>query len=367
MIRFILILCVFSFSCTRASNLTEKDEDHLVVFPSGSLNVTEEIFYNKMNKLEFEVPMVYNEQVAKFIDFFAINWQPRLKEVLSLSEHYFPIYDKIFDQYDIPYEIKYLSIIESALNPKAVSRSGAVGLWQFMPATGKLYGLKNTYEIDERSSIEKSTVAAAKYLKESYKRFGDWHLALASYNAGPGGIARAMRRSGGENFWEIQPFLYKETQDYIPKYIAMAYIMNTYKEYGITAKTSDIDLHNLTSVALGDIYFLDDLAKVLEVKVSTIKSWNPELKSDRLPSKSYALRLPEDYSYKILERKNVLMDLNKISTVARVPKYYYHTVKKGECLPLIARRYKTTVGQLKTWNGLHSSLIFPNQKLKIYK
>tara|TARA_X000000950_G_scaffold289472_1_gene413874 strand:+ start:2488 stop:3531 length:1044 start_codon:yes stop_codon:yes gene_type:complete len=347
--------------------LTEKDEDHLVVFPSGSLNVTEEIFYNKMNKLEFEVPMVYNEQVAKFIDFFAINWQPRLKEVLSLSEHYFPIYDKIFDQYDIPYEIKYLSIIESALNPKAVSRSGAVGLWQFMPATGKLYGLKNTYEIDERSSIEKSTEAAAKYLKESYKRFGDWHLALASYNAGPGGIARAMRRSGGENFWEIQPFLYKETQDYIPKYIAMAYIMNTYKEYGITAKTSDIDLHNLTTVALGDIYFLDDLAKVLEVKVSTIKSWNPELKSDRLPSKSYALRLPEDYSYKILERKNVLMDLNKISTVARVPKYYFHTVKKGECLPLIAKRYKITVGQLKTWNSLHSSLIFPNQKLKIYK
>jgi len=341
--------------------------DKIASFPSGTLGVTEEVFNSKMNCLEFEVPMVYNQQVGKYIDFFAITWQKKLKEVLQLSEYYFPIYDRIFDRYDIPYEIKYLSIIESALNPNAVSKSGAVGLWQFMPATGKLYGLKNTNSIDERKSIEKATEAAAKYLRSSFERFGDWHLALASYNAGPGGISRAIKKSGGTNFWEIQPFLYKETQEYIPKYIAMTFVMNTYKDYGITPNIGKRDFKNINTIVCSEAYFLEDLALILQVDIATLKFWNPELKNGQLPSQKYELRLPEDYSYKFLENIEKLNRMHRTSQKIKAPQYTIHFVKRGESIPVIARHYQVSVGEIKSWNDLKSNLIFPNQKLKIYK
>ena len=205
----------------------------IVSFESNKIPVDFKLFKCHINTLDLEVQMDYNSFVKKQIDFFGVRWQSKLKQMISKSAYFFPVYEEILNSYDMPIELKYLSIIESGLNPFAGSHAGAIGPWQFMPATARIFDLRMNNSIDERRSILKSTHAACTYLKQMHNQYDDWLVALAAYNCGPGNVRKAMRYSGKKDFWGIYDYLPRETQNYVPKYIAMTYLMNFYDAYGI--------------------------------------------------------------------------------------------------------------------------------------
>ncbi len=347
----------------------------IVDFESNSIPVDERLFNFHVSTLEFVIPMDYNSYVKRQIDFFGTNWQKRLKEVITRSEFYFPIYEKILDKHNMPLEIKYLSVIESALNPYARSRSGAVGPWQFMPATGRIFDLNENYVMDERRSVEKSTEAAAGYLKSMYEMFGDWYVAIASYNCGPGNVRKAIRRSGRTDFWGMYHFLPRETQNYVPKFIAMAYMMNFYSEYGITA-VPPIDVPGPYHPVLctGSLSF-QVITEMLGVSKEQLMAYNPELKEQVIPklSKGYWLNIPQEMVLNFYEWESDIKECSIEHNIAvkeleaAQPKYVYHKVRRGESLGVIARKHGCSVGQIKRWNRLRSNVIHPHQKLKIYR
>jgi membrane-bound lytic murein transglycosylase D len=338
--------------------------DHIVVFEDNRIQLDSQTFFRHMNQMEFEIPMDYNDQVHKYINYFATSWQPRLKEMITLKDYYFPTYESILDQYDLPIEIKYLSVIESALNQKAVSVSGAVGLWQFMPYTGKIYGLQINSYVDERKSIEKATHAACHYFTDMHAQFDDWLIVLASYNCGPGNIRKAIRRSGGKKtFWEIYPYLPRQTRNYVPKYIAMAYMMNFYGHYGISPIKLEYP-NQLSTVNCSSNYSIEAIAKVLDLDSEKILSLNPVLRTSRLPVKGdIALNLPANKCIEFYEQETNILELSE----QLKPKTTQHkyVVKRGESLPLIARKNNCSVMELKDWNQLRGNIIHPGQKLII--
>jgi membrane-bound lytic murein transglycosylase D len=338
----------------------------LKIFDENRLTVSADEFVPKMSSLEYEIPMDFNDEVAHYIDVFATSWQSKLKEVITLSEVYFPIYEELLDREGVPTEIKYLSVIESALNPVAVSRAGAVGTWQFMPATGKLYGLKVNGQIDERSDVVQSTIAGSHYLKSMYEKYGDWLVALASYNCGPGNINRAVRRSGGKTtFWEIYPFLPRQTQNYVPKFIAMAYLMNFYDDHGIKPAVPTVR-SEFAKVQVSKEHSFEAIRDHLNIDEYTFRFLNKQFKADRVPSHMdwISLWLPADKAKKFIDEEEVILALSasdeyQIKTVTVV-------VKRGESLPVIARRNNCTVTQLKHWNNLKGNVIHPGQKLTVH-
>ena len=347
----------------------------LVSFDANHIPVDEKLFNYHMSTMEFVIPMDYNPYVKKQIDFFGTRWQKRLKEVITSSSYYFPIYEEILDKHDMPLELRYLSVIESALNPYATSRSGAVGLWQFMPATGRIFNLDQNYVVDERRSIEKSTEAAATYLKSMYKMFGDWYVAIASYNCGPGNVRKAIRRSGRRDFWGMYHFLPRETQNYVPKFIAMAYIMNFYHVYGITAVPPiDVKRPYHPVHCTGEMSF-QVIAEMLGISTEELMSYNPELKEQVIPrsSNGYWLNVPVDMVDQFYDTEGEIqactkeLDLAKKELAAATPKFIYHKVRRGESLGVIARKHHCSVSQLKKWNNIRGSVIHPNQRLKIYR
>jgi membrane-bound lytic murein transglycosylase D len=338
--------------------------DHIVVFEDNKIRLDSQTFFNHMNQMEFEIPMDYNDQVHKYINYFATKWQPRLKEMITLKEYYFPVYESILDQYQLPIEIKYLSVIESALNQKAVSVSGAVGLWQFMPYTGKIYGLQINSYVDERKSIEKATHAACHYFTDMKEQFDDWLIVLASYNCGPGNIRKAIRRSGGKKtFWEIYPYLPKQTRNYVPKYIAMSYMLNFYGHYGISPVEISTP-NDLSTIHCSSNYSIDAIAKILNMDKSEILKLNPVLRTSRLPRKGeIALNLPTNKCLLFYERKAEILKLSE--EMKPVVTEFKYTVRRGESLPVIARKNNCSVRELKDWNQLRGSMIHPGQKLII--
>lgn len=338
--------------------------DHIVQFEDNKIQLDSQTFFKHMNQMEFEIPMDYNDQVHKYINYFATSWQSRLKEMITLKEYYFPIYESILDQYDLPIEIKYLSVIESALNQKAVSVSGAVGLWQFMPYTGKIYGLEINSYVDERKSIEKATHAACHYFTDMKEQFDDWLIVLASYNCGPGNIRKAIRRSGGKKtFWEIYPYLPRQTRNYVPKYIAMAYMMNFYGHYGISPVKLNYP-NQLSTVKCSSNYSIAGIAKVLEMDQEEILGLNPVLRSSRLPlNGELDLKLPADKCVRFYELESDILEISEKMKPELTERKY--VVKRGESLPLIARKNNCSVRELKEWNQLRSSVIHPGQKLVI--
>ncbi len=347
----------------------------LVYFENREIPLEEDLYRYQVSTLEFEVAMDYNNLVRRQINYFGNQWQSSLKKMVTKSKDYFPIYEEILDQYDMPLEIKYLSIIESSLNPFARSRSGAVGPWQFMPATGRSLDLNINYNVDERRSVEKSTHAACQYLKQMYNTFGDWHVALASYNCGPGNVRKAIRNSGRRDFWGMYNYLPRETQNYVPKFIAMAYLMNFYEEFGITPAPYSNDVMNYTTVYCKQGLDFKIIAEKLRIDGKELLSYNPELKvQDITFTKSpYYLNVPSDkveLYYENLTEIELISEIRaeerRIAELNR-PKYVYHTVRRGECLPIIAKKYGCTVTQLKSWNGIRGSVIHPNQKIKIVR
>lgn len=355
----------------------------VVTFDSNELPLDENLYRYHVSKLQFEIPMDYNELVKKQIDFFGTRWQDKLKIMVTKSQYIFPIYEEILSEYNMPLEIKYLSIIESGLNPYARSHSGAVGAWQFMPATGKEYDLTINSSVDERRSLEKSTRAACSYLKRMYAVYGDWLVALASYNCGPGNVRKAIRLSGSTNFWGIYPYLPRETQNYVPKFIAMAYIMNYHSEYCIIPVPYDATSFLTQKVYCEEGLNFKIIADKLEMSTEELLRFNPELKVTAIPynGNGYLLHVPENkvHLYYLnqceitelskVQQDSAVLETESMATVVEVkkPKVIYYTVKHGDNLQKIATRHQVTISQLRKWNGIKGSTIHPKQRLKIYK
>ncbi len=341
--------------------------DEITEFLDNEIPVDSSIFFSHVNSLEFQISMDYNSEVKRFINYFGTSWQSKLKQMITLSEHYFPVYESVFDKNDLPLELKYVSVIESALNPYATSRSGAVGLWQFMPYTGKIYDLKIDRYQDERRDIEKSTEAAAHYFKDMSLVFDDWLVVIASYNCGPGNIRKAIRHAGGKTgFWEIYPYLPKQTQNYIPSYIAVAYLMNFYEHYGIFPAYAEKPEANVTKVICSPNHNLQAVAETLDMTIEYIRKLNPPLKSDNIPANvsTMEIYLPSDKAHMFIDKEGEILVLSESYTPA-VQEVVY-VVKRGDSLGAIANRKGCSVAEIKDWNNLRSNTIHPGNRLKLY-
>lgn len=332
----------------------------------------------KLKQLLTTVPMDYNLQVQGFIDRYSTDrYRSYLSRMMGLGNYYFPIYERVFEESGLPAEIKYLSIIESALDPHAVSRVGATGLWQFMYATAKMYDLRMDRHMDERKDPVVASYAAARYLLESYERFGDWLLAIAAYNCGPGNVLKAIKRSGQENpdFWTISPYLPKETRNYVPAFIAMTYMLEYHEEHGIYP---DGEMNHVGEVQLVSVQHpipFSSIAEAMQVDESLLKFLNPAYKQNFVNGSSESpkrLVLPQvspasyEQLYAVLNEANhaigkeVMLAANRPSTVT-------YTVRKGDTLSGIANKHKgATVNSIKTANGLKNNQIKPGMKLQIF-
>ena len=337
------------------------------------------VYNDRLANLPCVVPMIYNQVVKSHIDRYASKLRHQVSYMLGMMEYYEPLIEQALDVYDVPNELKYLPVVESALNPVAVSRVGATGLWQFMYSTGKLYGLKQNSLVDDRRDPEKSSWAAAKYLRSLYDRFGDWSLAIAAYNCGPGNVNKAIYRSGGKReFWDIYWYLPRETRGYLPAFIAANYIMTYHAEHGICPMESKLPLATDT-IMVNRLLHFDQIVAVCDIDIETLRGLNPQYKENVIPGKFQpnSLRLPEDkirdfilsgdsiYNY---EREKYFSEekVKELKNQALNTGFVIHKIRSGETLSTIARRYRVTITDLKRWNGLKSSNIVAGKTLKIY-
>lgn len=331
--------------------------------------------------IESEIPLDYNDYVRPYIDLYTVRKRLLLSKVLTLSKLYFPIIEEIFDREGIPLEMRYLAVIESALNHAATSPVGAAGMWQFMAPTGKMYGLKTTNTLDERRDFIKSTEASVKYFKNSYRVYQDWLLVIASYNCGIGNVNKAIKRSGGKrNFWDIMPYLPKETRGYVPAFIAATYAMNYASEHNIYPADLDLNYHTDT-VLVDNRYSLEQLSLALEMPIEELKQLNPSLRKGYIPftGDKIALTLPYNKVIKFTTINNFnnlnLVDEQLIALVnkqdnnargnGKQDKIYYK-VKRGDLLASIASQYDVTVKQIKKWNRIKGTKLKKGQRLTIY-
>lgn len=322
--------------------------------------------------------LIYNEQVQKFIDFYGYRRRESVARMLGLGRLYFPMFEAMLDKYNLPMELKYLAIVESALNPVAISRAGAVGLWQFMPATGRMYGLNPGQSIDDRRDPFKATDAACRHFIDLYNRFGDWHLVLAAYNAGSGGVSRAIKRSGGKtDYWEVQPYLPRETQNYVPAFIAVVYVMNHHKDFNLFPATPPFDFYELDTVGVRGFLTLDYLAEKLSLDRESVAFLNPALKDGKVygsPEEPWYLTLPRSAIGTFIANQTLFLEEMKeketkpstaTASTSKATSGRVHVVKKGESLGVIASRHKVSVTALKKRNNLKSNTIHPGQRLII--
>ncbi|MBE6212216.1 MAG: LysM peptidoglycan-binding domain-containing protein [Rikenellaceae bacterium] len=327
------------------------------------------------------VHLPYNYIVRNFINQYLNGRWSSLSSVLALSKYYFPIIEEELHAAGLPLELRYLPIIESNLSIRATSRMGAVGLWQFMPATGKNLGLEINSLVDERCDVLKSTRAACKFLAHLYKTYGDWTLAIAAYNCGPGNVNRALARAGEncKTFWDIYDFLPRETRGYVPKYIAAAYAYTYHKAHNIEPKATP-DCIATDTVMVHRVMHLGQVASTLNIPIETLRDLNPQYKLDIVPAtkKAYSLRLPTRYTSEFISNEKAIHEkdslyLKEYLNPANLEKKraegvgYIYTVRKGDNLGLIAKRNRCTVKELMKWNRLKSTVIRPGQKLRIEK
>lgn len=327
--------------------------------------------------------IVYNSRITGYINLYAKRRKKTTAKMLGLAPLYFPIFEETLDKYNMPLELKYLAIVESALNPKAKSRVGAAGLWQFMYRTGKMFDLEVTSYYDERSDVYKSTDAACQYLKSLHKMYNDWDLALAAYNCGPGNVNKAIRRSGGKkSYWEIRDFLPRETRGYVPAFLAVNYIMNYASEHNIYPKTPDISCFKVDTVVLSDHLSFEQISKYLDIPIEYIEFLNPAYKLNFIPNTGEAniLCLPVEkigdfltneatiYALKTEKDKkdSIAFAQNKIISPTKKGNAIVYRVRSGDVLGKIAQRYHCRVSQIKNWNNLYSDRLKIGQKLYIY-
>ncbi|MBL7917050.1 MAG: transglycosylase SLT domain-containing protein, partial [Bacteroidia bacterium] len=333
-------------------------------------------YQSRIAKLDVNSPfdLVYNEHVKGFIKLYAVRKRESVSRMMGVAQLYYPMFEEVFDRYNIPLELKHLAVIESALIPYAKSRAGAMGLWQFMYPTGKMFGLNVSSYIDERCDPYKATVAAAEYLKSLYTMFNDWQMVLAAYNAGPGTISKAIRRSGGKKtYWEIRPYLPTETQGYVPAFIAANYVMNYATEHNIYAAVPRKTYFEVDTVIVKEQMSFEQLSQALEIEIDEIQYFNPQYRKNVIPSGGNAMCLPKSKIGVFLTNEQDIYAAIKAqqNTIGNVPPTYSevkktHTVKSGEKLSTIAKKYGVTVSDLKSWNYIGKRGIRPGKKLTIY-
>lgn len=320
---------------------------------------------NGLNK-NLVVKLPYNQKVRNYIDVYVNKRRQQVDVMLALSQYYFPIFEQAMEKNGVPQELKYLAVIESALNPRAVSRVGASGPWQFMYQTGRMYGLRINNHVDERFDPTQASEAAARYLKDLHDNFGDWILAIAAYNCGPGNVNKAIRRAKGKtDFWQIYPFLPRETRGYVPAFIGATYVMNYYEEHGFEKP--------LLAPILTDTLLIDQdlnlkvVAEKLNIPIQVIRDLNPQYRKDVIPGNTdyYSLRLPVNFVVKFMENENDIF-ADSANYIPPTPTRFQHRVQRGQTLSGIAKRYGVKVSSIMEWNNLRSSTIYPNQILYIY-
>ena len=343
---------------------------------------SDSIYIDRLSRMPVIMEMPYNEIVRKFIDMYATRLRNQVAFMLSACNFYMPIFEKALDAYDLPLELKYLPIIESALNPSAVSRAGAAGLWQFMLQTGKLYGLESNSLVDERRDPIKATWAAARYLKDLYGIYNDWNLVIAAYNCGPGNVNKALARAGGgTTFWDIYEYLPRETRGYVPAFVGASYAYAYHQQHGIQSENPPMPLATDT-IRVTRLLHLGQVASTLDIPIETLRTLNPQYKMDIIPAtiKSYTLVLPQHYlcqyiaSEEEIHRKDSTYlkeyinpaNIEKKKLADATPAYTTYTVKRGDTLGAIARRYRTTTAQIMKLNKLkNANKLREGQRLRI--
>ncbi len=346
--------------------------------------INDSIYADRLDRLPSIIEMTFNDVTKQFIERYANRHRRLVANMLGLSTFYMPMIESTLDSYNMPQELKYLPIIESALNPKAVSRAGAKGLWQFMFQTGKLYGLKANNYIDERFDPLKSTHAAIKYLRDLHKFFQSWDLAIAAYNCGPGNVKKAIIRSGGKtNFWQIYRFLPRETRGYIPAFIAANYIMNYYEEHGIIPMQPTLPIATDTVHVNKNLHF-SQVSELCNIELDAIRAMNPQYIRDIVPGKSETcvLRLPNETITNLLNlgdsvykhKEEIFFPPTQLAQLEKGVKLNdggrgagkRHKVRNGETLSTIARKYGVSVKQIMRANGMKNTKIRAGRYINIY-
>ena len=351
-------------------------------------DVPDSVYIDRINRINTSVKIPYNDVVRSFIIYYTQKMsRDKISKIVGLSSYYLPIFEEVFDQYGLPQELAKVAVIESALNPMAVSRAKAAGMWQFMRRTGTQYGLEINEYVDERFDYLQETHAAAKYLKDAYAIFGDWSLAIASYNCGPGNVNKAIRRAGGaRDFWDVYQYLPRETRGYVPAFIAAMYTLAYYREHNITPSHIDTPPQVDTFHISNNLHF-GQVSECVGISVDMLRKLNPEYVKDIVPGKgkTRVIKLPYSFSGAFIDvqdsiytyKDSIYFDPVKVKEVSAgvsrssrssssAPSYFVYTVKKGDSLGKIASRNSTTISKIKSWNNLRKDTIVPGQKLRIY-
>ncbi|MDP3453737.1 MAG: LysM peptidoglycan-binding domain-containing protein [Bacteroidales bacterium] len=357
------------------------DDGSIIDLEEGILqsDIPDSVYIERLKAINSFIPLPYNNIVKNHIIFYTQRIPNKIDAILGLSGYYMPQFEEIFDQYNLPKELKIMAIIESALNPRAVSSANAKGMWQFMYRTALQYNLRIDSYVDERLDPIASGHAAAKYLKDSYTIFGDWMLAIASYNCGPGNVNKAIRRAGGSrDFWTIYPYLPRETRGYVPSFVAALYTMNYYKEHRITPRFVSMPAHVDTFIINRPLHF-GQISELLNIPKEVISDHNPQYINEVIPgnNKGNILRLPYNYTSVFIDNEkdiytykdsiffNPIIYNHSRAVATSQRSSLTHTVKSGETLSHIATRYRVRVADIQAWNGV-KTVIRPGQRLVIY-
>ncbi len=345
------------------------------------------VYTKRLYALPTEMELSFNQVVKSYIEMYTVRKRDLVSYMLTIGDYYFPMFEEALDREGLPLELKYLPVIESALNPIAVSRAGATGLWQFMLRTGQGYGLEVNSLVDERRDPYKSTQAAVRYLRDLHLIYNDWNLVIAAYNCGPGNVNKAITRSGGKrDYWEIYYFLPKETRGYVPAFIAANYVMNHYSDHNICPASYSNSNVAMDTIQVCEHMHFEQLSSILNIPVSDLKRWNPQFKKDVIPGdyKPYALSLPTNKITDFIAKKQDILDYKKdelLTHRTNTDRYIssddvgggkhtqnvYYRVRKGDNLGKIAKRNGVTVSQLKSWNRLRSNTIPVGKRLIVKK
>jgi membrane-bound lytic murein transglycosylase D len=345
-----------------------------------NIQVSDSVYIDRLSQLAMMIELPYNDKVKSCIDYYVDRHRTMVEYMLGLGPLYFPMIEEALDKYDLPLELKYLTIVESALNPVALSPAGASGLWQFMLPTGKLYGLEINNLVDERRDPVKATDAACRFLKDLYATFGDWNLAIAAYNCGGGCVSRAIKRANGKtDFWEIYSYLPKETRGYVPFFIAANYVMSYYAYHDLHPAKTTLPVSTDTVMVTKPIHF-DQIAEVLKMEKEEIRLLNPQYKKDIIPgnTKPQPLKLPAMQTYAFVEKEDSVANyqadvyfknrtvVGPLSAKKANQEKVIHKVAAGETMLAIANKYGVTAQNIRTWNGLKSNKVANGRNLTLY-
>lgn len=363
--------------------LTVVEPDSLIL----NSEIPDSVYIKRLDDLQSAIKLSYNRIVRNFINVYTDRQRDKVEVMLGLGDHYFPIFEEVLIMHNLPIELRILPVIESALNPRAVSRVGATGIWQFMYGTGRMYNLTINSYIDERKDPIKSTHAAVRFLKDLYSMYNDWNLAIAAYNCGPGNVNKAIRRAGGKtDYWDIYYYLPRETRGYVPAFIAASYAFQYYSEHNMKPVPMSLPATTDTLMISNKLHF-KQVSEYLGIPLKTLRDLNPQYKMDVIPAvkNQLSLKLPLEYVGTFIDNEkeifaykdSVFFDPNKVVNPSRYTASYRHNVppnsrritykvKSGDVLGIVAENHGVRVSQLRSWNNLRGSIIRVGQKLTIY-